>query len=230
MDPFTFFLRSSEFYHMKITFFFNLQTVLTLVLYHNLNKYNFSFLFSGIPLFFYWLISISLFLEICFIINYIHFKEENVHGSFIVTFLAFKTLELFFLFFISQYINTKFIFYIYISIAITLNIHSFVLCFGENYLKKYLITTIIIVILNILIFLLFYLFNYFKISLINYILFSVFFSVFLFLFCLINYKLIEGHATDKHGWYSLFSSTLIYFGIFIIFFELLGAHKINTAN
>ena len=193
MDPFTFLLRSSEFYHMKITFFFNLQTVLTLVLYHNLNKYNFSFLFSGIPLFFYWLISIILFLEISFIINYIHFKENDVKLSFFATFIVFKTLELFFLFFISQYINSKYIYYIYISIAISLIIHSITLFFNKEDFKKYLIITVCIVILNNLVLFLFK--KYLEIKFLNY--FSVFYSIFLFLFCLINYKLLIGHGREK---------------------------------
>ena len=222
------FFYDSVFYHIKITFFLFLQTVLTLFLYFCLNKINFSFLFSGFPLFFYWLISIILFLEICFIINYIHFKVDDVKLSFLVTFIVFKTLELFFLFFISQYINSKYIYYIYISIVISLIIHSITLNFNKDDFKKYLIITVCIVILNNLVLLLFYLFNYFEIKFLNYVFFSVFYSIFLFFFCLINYKLIIGHGHEKGGLYSLFSSVLIYFGIFIIFFEILGAHKINT--
>jgi hypothetical protein len=222
------FLQSTFFFHLKITFFFILQTVLTLVLYYCLNKINFSFLFSGFPLFFYWLISIILFFEIYFIINYIHFKENDVKLSFFIQVIVFKTLELFFLFFISQYINSKYIYYIYISIAISLIIHSITLNFNKDDFKKYLIITVCIVILNNLVLLLFYLFNYFEIKFLNFVFFSVFYSIFLFLFCLINYKLIIGHGSEKVGLYSLFSSILIYFGIFIIFFEKLGAHKINT--
>ena len=187
------FFDGTLFYHLKITIFFNLQTVLILVLYYNLNKTNFSFLFSGIPLFFYWLISIILFLEICFIINYIHFKENDVKLSFFATFIVFKTLELFFLFFISQYINSKYIYYIYISIAISLLIHSITLKFNKKDFKKYLIITVCIVILNNLVLFLFK--KYLEIKFLNY--FSVFYSIFLFLFCLINYKLLIGHGREK---------------------------------
>ena len=178
------FFYDSVFYHIKITFFFILQTVLTLFLYFCLNKINFSFLFSGFPLFFYWLISIILFLEICFIINYIHFKVDDVKLSFLVTFIVFKTLELFFLFFISQYINSKYIYYIYISIVISLIIHSITLNFNKDDFKKYLIITVCIVILNNLVLLLFYLFNYFEIKFLNFVFFSVFYSIFLFFFLL----------------------------------------------
>ena len=92
------FIQGTFFYHLKITYFFIFQNMLILYFYYILNKNNFSFLFSGIPLFFYWLISIILFLEICFIINYIHFKENDVKLSFFITVIVFKTLELFFYF------------------------------------------------------------------------------------------------------------------------------------
>ena len=220
-------------FYIIITFFFILQTMLTLISFYFLNKINFSFLFSGISLFFYYLISIILFLDICFIINYIHFKENTVQASFFVTFIAFKILELFFLFFISQYIGieSKYIFYIYITLAISLLIQSINLIFNiisYKRFKNYIIAIIVIIILNNITLFLFYFFDYFDIKLLNYIIFSILYSIFLALFNLINYRLIIGHAEDKEGFYSLFSSVLIYFGIFIKFFEQLGAHKINT--
>ena len=47
-------------YHSSLLFYHIIQTIFTLVLYYNLNKnINFSFLFSGINLFFYCFISIT---------------------------------------------------------------------------------------------------------------------------------------------------------------------------
>ena len=83
-------------FYIKITFYFNLQTMLTLILLYFLNKINFSFLFSGSSLYFYYSISIILFFNMCFIINYIHFKEFYIHKYFFITFLVFKILEEFF--------------------------------------------------------------------------------------------------------------------------------------
>ena len=111
-------------YHSTLLFYHIIQTIIILVLFYNLKKINFSFLFSGINLFFYCYISIILFIQIFLIVNFIHFKEREVHFTFIITFIVFKVLELFFLFFISQYVYSKYIYYIYISICISLFIQS----------------------------------------------------------------------------------------------------------
>ena len=221
-------VNGSNKYYVRITALFTFQTIIILSLFCGLKKINFSFLFSGIPLIFYSIISIILFFEISFVINYIHFKENNVRSSFYSAFLTFKVLELFFLIFLSQYIYNKYIYYIYISNALSLVILSFNLLLNGNSYKKYIIINVLIFILNNLFLFLFYKFNYFEVKFSNYIIFSILYSIFLFLFCLINYKLIISHENDKVGNYDLFSSVMIYFGIFIILFEKMGAHKINT--
>ena len=105
---------------------------------------------------------------------------------------------------------------------------SFNLLINGNSFKKYILINIIIFILNNLILFLFYHFNYFEVKLLNHIIFSILYSIFLLLFCLISYKLIISHENDKVGFYDLFSSVMIYYGFFIILFEKIGAHKINT--
>ena len=214
-------------YHSSLLFYHIIQTIFTLVLYYNLKKnINFSFLFSGINLFFYCFISITLFIQIFLIVNFIHFFETKVHFTFILTFIVFKGLELFFLFFISQYVYSKYIYYIYISICISLFILSYNILGNDDRFKTYLITIVIILILNNFILFIFYISNYFDIKLLNYLIFTVLYSIFLFLFFLIYYKLIINHLHDKTGLYYLFSVVLIYFAIFIILFEKMGAKKI----
>ena len=80
--------------------------------------------------------------------------------------------------------------------------------------------------MNNFILFIFYISNYFDIKLLNYLIFTVLYSIFLFLFFLIYYKLIINHLHDKTGLYYLFSVVLIYFAIFIILFEKMGAKKI----
>ena len=222
-------LNESNKYYINITIYFNIQTLITLLLYFFLRKFNFSFLFSGVPLIFYLIISIVLFIDIYFIINYIYFKVTNVKSGFIITFFVFKILELFFLLFISQYIQSKFIYYVYISLSLSFLIHSIILLiFNNNGTILYINITILITIINIIVFPMFYIFKFFKINLATYLTFMILYSIFLFLFCGVNYELIFNHEEDKSGYYILFSSLLVYFGIFIFLFQKIGVIKINN--